>query len=175
MPFSESITRRQVSEVRSCPQWGHLELSHQLQWSQDVTSGGIYLREFKLYESLNASTGGFRNEVVWDALMTHLFLDYLGISAGCVGLQQAKWKNQTTDSSRQIICCSQAMTVLEGAKGLSALFYNLQVFLKMVISAALVSLQVHVCEWYQQNTTRAQPWARIPVVQLSCGKPLCPR
>lgn len=103
------------------------------------------------------------------------FLDYLGISAGCVGLQQAKWKDQTTDTSGQIICCSQAMTVLKGDKGLSALFYNLQVFLQMIISAALVSLQGHVCEWYQQHTTRAQPWARIPRVQLTCGKPPCPR
>lgn len=90
MPFSESVT---------------LELSHQLQWSQDVILEGICLRGLQLYEALNASTEGFRNEVVRDVLMTH-FLDYLGISLGCVGLQQAKWKNQTTGSSGQIICCS---------------------------------------------------------------------
>lgn len=154
MPFSGRITWRQVSELRSCPQWGHLELSHQLQWSQDIILGGICLRGLKLYESLNAV--GFRNEMVWDVLMTH-FLDYLGVSVGCVGLQQAKRKSQTTHSSGQIICCSQAMTVLKGARGLLALFYCLQIFLKIIISAAQISLQVHGCEGCQQQTSRAQP------------------
>lgn len=171
-PFKVKCHFQKASHEGKCPRWD--PVPSEVTWSSAISFSGarmsslkVYLRGLKLYESLNANTEGFRNEVVWDVLMTHTyFLDYLGISIGCVALQQAKWKNQTT----QIIFCSQAMTVLKGAKGLSVLFHNSQGFTSGTCEW-MVATTTHPSRTLSKDSHGATHLWQTTVSQVSSNKP----